>query len=176
MDSPERSPKRRCSGDGYVESPPRRRSLSRSPAHASPKYNLTERPARRSYSRGDSDEDADRRYYRGRRSTRSRSRRRSRSPSVAIATPPPEKPTQLHFKPHLILRGHKKGVAAVKFSPDGRWIASCCELDAELKHAWGFGILMRFCEQLRTRPSRYGTRKAESSCIRSKAIWRVYLP
>ncbi|KAF2495657.1 WD40 repeat-like protein [Lophium mytilinum] len=135
MDPTERSPKRRRSTDNYVESPPRRRSLSHSPTHGSPKYNLTERPARRSYSRADSDDEADRRYYRDRRSprsSRSRSRRRSRSPSGAIVTPPPEKPTQLHYQPYFILRGHKKGVAAVKFSPDGRWIASCSS-DATIK-------------------------------------------
>ncbi|PSN64379.1 WD40 repeat-like protein [Corynespora cassiicola Philippines] len=48
-------------------------------------------------------------------------RRRSRS---SESSPPPPKPGQLHYKPTLILRGHKKGVSAVKFSPDGRWIAS----------------------------------------------------
>jgi COMPASS component SWD3 len=30
-----------------------------------------------------------------------------------------------HYKPQLILRGHKRAIAAVKFSPDGKWIASC---------------------------------------------------
>jgi len=37
-----------------------------------------------------------------------------------------DRPTTLNYVPHMILRGHKRGVAAVKFSPDGRWIASCC--------------------------------------------------
>ncbi|KAI9824860.1 MAG: WD domain protein [Thelocarpon impressellum] len=36
------------------------------------------------------------------------------------------------YRPALILRGHKKGVSAVRFSPDGRWIASC-SADATLK-------------------------------------------
>ena len=37
------------------------------------------------------------------------------------------KPTRLHYKQKMVLRGHKRGVAAVKFSPDGLWIASCCK-------------------------------------------------
>ena len=36
------------------------------------------------------------------------------------------RPKQLNYVPHMTLRGHKRGVAAVKFSPDGKWIASCC--------------------------------------------------
>jgi len=32
------------------------------------------------------------------------------------------------YRPQLILRGHKRAIAAVKFSPDGKWIASCCKL------------------------------------------------
>ncbi|CAK4031735.1 WD repeat-containing 5 [Lecanosticta acicola] len=35
-----------------------------------------------------------------------------------------ERPKRLNYVPHMTLRGHKRGVAAVKFSPDGRWIAS----------------------------------------------------
>lgn len=38
-----------------------------------------------------------------------------------------ERPRRLHYVPYLTLRGHKRGIAAVKFSPDGKWIASCCE-------------------------------------------------
>ena len=37
----------------------------------------------------------------------------------------PRKPEKLFYKEKMVLRGHKRGVAAVKFSPDGRWIASC---------------------------------------------------
>ncbi|USW56145.1 Putative WD40/YVTN repeat-like-containing domain superfamily [Septoria linicola] len=36
-----------------------------------------------------------------------------------------ERPRRLNYVPHMTLRGHKRGVAAVKFSPDGKWIASC---------------------------------------------------
>ncbi|KAK5115193.1 hypothetical protein LTR85_009951 [Meristemomyces frigidus] len=43
-----------------------------------------------------------------------------------------ERPTSLNYVPHMTLRGHKRGVAAVKFSPDGRWIASC-SADATIK-------------------------------------------
>ncbi|KAK5138032.1 hypothetical protein LTR08_005829 [Meristemomyces frigidus] len=43
-----------------------------------------------------------------------------------------ERPTRLNYAPHMTLRGHKRGVAAVKFSPDGRWIASC-SADATIK-------------------------------------------
>lgn len=38
-----------------------------------------------------------------------------------------ERPRTLNYVPHMTLRGHKRGVAAAKFSPDGKWIASCCE-------------------------------------------------
>jgi COMPASS component SWD3 len=49
--------------------------------------------------------------------------RRERSPSEAWL--PPERPTELDYRPTLILKGHKKGVSAVKFSPNGKRIASC---------------------------------------------------
>ncbi|KAF2639957.1 WD40 repeat-like protein, partial [Massarina eburnea CBS 473.64] len=74
---------------------------------ASPEYTLTERPRPRRYS-----------------TYRDRSRSRSRSP--------PPKPTALHYVPTMILRGHKKAVSSVKFSPDGKWIASC-SADATIK-------------------------------------------
>ena len=38
-----------------------------------------------------------------------------------------ERPKRLNYVPYMTLRGHKRGVAAVKFSPDGKWIASCCK-------------------------------------------------
>jgi COMPASS component SWD3 len=65
----------------------------------------------------------------------SRSQRQSRdapsnpSPMITprIATPPRKEPTFISYKPKMVLRGHRRGVAAVRFSPDGQSIASCCE-------------------------------------------------
>lgn len=37
------------------------------------------------------------------------------------------RPLGVHYKPYMTLRGHKRGVAAVRFSPNGKWVASCCE-------------------------------------------------
>ncbi|KAL5118433.1 WD domain protein [Pleosporales sp. CAS-2024a] len=123
------SPKRQREDDDddYAHGPPRKRSASRTPPNASPTYDMAERPGRR-YSRDDSDEG--RRYRkrsyspsspRSRSVSRSPSRRRSRSPD---STRPSPKPTSLDYKPTLILRGHKKAISLVRFSPDGRYIAS----------------------------------------------------
>jgi COMPASS component SWD3 len=105
-------------------------------------------PRRRSYEESDeSPDELDHTFFResrGRR--RSRSRRRSTSESLQsqrslteseekidqeqctpTPTPPPPKKIVVGYKPTLVLRGHQKGVSQVKFSPDGKWIASCCK-------------------------------------------------
>ena len=63
-----------------------------------------------------------------------RSPTRSPPPYSRISTPiesprsPPIRPPQyVPYKQKMVLKGHRKGVAAVSFSPDGRLIASCCE-------------------------------------------------
>ena len=48
---------------------------------------------------------------------------RRRTPSPPAVRPPQYVP----YKQRMVLKGHRKGVAAVAFSPDGRLIASCCE-------------------------------------------------
>ncbi|KAH8814926.1 prolyl oligopeptidase-like protein [Xylogone sp. PMI_703] len=52
--------------------------------------------------------------------------RSSESPHTPQAAPlQAYKPLKVRYKQKLILRGHRKGVSQVRFSPDGRWIASC---------------------------------------------------
>jgi COMPASS component SWD3 len=48
-----------------------------------------------------------------------RSSRDSPTPSL-----PTYKPLKVNYKQKFILTGHKRGISQVKFSPDGRWIAS----------------------------------------------------
>ena len=51
--------------------------------------------------------------------------------STPITTPrelPARPPQYLPYKQKMVLKGHKRGVAAVRFSPNGRLIASCCKL------------------------------------------------
>ena len=50
--------------------------------------------------------------------------------STPIATPrelPTRPPQYVPYRKKMVLKGHKGGVAAVRFSPNGRLIASCCE-------------------------------------------------
>ena len=50
------------------------------------------------------------------------------SSSVSRArTPLKQSEGYIKYKQRAVLRGHRRGVAAVKFSPDGRFIASCCK-------------------------------------------------
>lgn len=37
-----------------------------------------------------------------------------------------------HYRAYMILRGHKRAISAVKFSPDGKLVASCCKSDDDL--------------------------------------------
>lgn len=48
------------------------------------------------------------------------------SPVPFTSRPNGDSSPEVRYKAKYILRGHKHGVAAVKFSPDGKWIASCC--------------------------------------------------
>ena len=78
---------------------------------------------RRSLSSDGSADDLDH-QYRARNRSRSSSRASSHS-STRAPSPPKHKPLKLSYKQKFILKGHKKGVSQVRFSPDGRWIASC---------------------------------------------------
>ncbi|KAI9671623.1 MAG: WD domain protein [Trizodia sp. TS-e1964] len=52
--------------------------------------------------------------------------------SEHIPTPKIKERTPLGYKQHFIIRGHRLGVSAIRFSPDGRFVASC-SADATIK-------------------------------------------
>ena len=79
---------------------------------------------RRSNSSGEIGDGPDRKYHGHRRSHSTspdtpRSSRDSPTPSLPVY-----KPLKVNYKQKFVLTGHKKGISQVKFSPDGRWIAS----------------------------------------------------
>lgn len=106
------------------------------PPSTSTRRDSTRRQSRTYSSDGSADElDHTNPRHRSPRSPRSRrnsynSRSRSTSedsPRSAHSSPSSaaHKPLKLNYKCKFILRGHRKGVAQVRFSPNGRWIASC---------------------------------------------------
>lgn len=102
-----------------------------------PHRDPVEQHQRRSYddSSEDSPDELDHTIHTFYRDGWSRSQRPSRdAPSIdspmitpRMATPPIEPPSYLPYRQKMVLKGHRRGVAAVRFSPDGRSIASCCE-------------------------------------------------
>ena len=129
---PVSSPKRTRTANGYSESPNGYGSQSPDAmtASATP-YQLAERPAsavRRELDnvtyRDDTSDESPRRYY-----DLDRGSEPSESKAPIPDSPPPRaiKPTSLHYKPRMVLHGHKKGISMVKFSPDGQSLASACK-------------------------------------------------
>lgn len=85
---------------------------------------------RRSHSSDGSIDELDHTYQnrnrsRSRSQSSSRDSHRSSHSSPGPPSPPKYQPLKLNYKQKLVLEGHKRGVAQVRFSPDGLWIASC---------------------------------------------------
>jgi WD40 repeat protein len=98
---------------------------------------------------------------------------RSMTPEqLQVQTPElaPEPVSQVQYKPTLVLKGHRNAVSQVKFSPDGKWIASCCEFAFGLGK-WS-GLLLTNAVKLPTLQSRSGTPKQAGM----NTLWRVIWP
>ncbi|KAG9238673.1 prolyl oligopeptidase-like protein [Amylocarpus encephaloides] len=129
------------SADG-TPAPPRRRRLYGDSENSTPRYSSPDEAGesrsyrssklsnrhgsadrRQSCDSDNSEEERDKPYHGH---SRSRSSSRADTPrSSHPPTPPAYKPLKLNYKQKYVLKGHRKGVAQVRFSPDGRWIASC---------------------------------------------------
>ena len=114
---------------------------------SNPKRDSGEQLPRRSYDDSDLEDSPDEldhtvhTFYRGESGARSSRHSREKSPlnerdleTPRLFTPPRRKPAYARYKQKLVLKGHRRGVAAVRFSPDGRMIASCCKSH----DSWGY--------------------------------------
>ncbi|KAF2457354.1 WD40-repeat-containing domain protein [Lineolata rhizophorae] len=118
--SPERM--RSADGDGYARSPGSYREMEAEPQRDS--YNYVASSENHAVRGGDTPDGETNLYGQGSHSYDSPEEPNG-SGDYAPPSLLPQRPSKLYFKPALILRGHKRGVAAVKFSPDGKLIASC---------------------------------------------------
>ncbi|PBP18398.1 WD repeat domain 5B [Diplocarpon rosae] len=123
-------PKRRRTYDDSEMSTPRYSSPDElgddSPYRsAMPKTRKDSTQRRRSHSSDESTDESDHTY---RKRTRSRSSsvgtQRSSYSYADVHSPAAYRPLKLNYRTKFILKGHRKGVSQVRFSPDGRWIAS----------------------------------------------------
>ena len=127
----------RCSSpDELAASSDRERSYERradSGVHNT--LNSSRRQSYRDISEDSADELNEDRVHTFYRDSRSRDRRSPDSPSSGAQSAitarsrasSERKPLYTNYRQKVVLKGHRRGVAAVKFSPDGRCIASCCE-------------------------------------------------
>lgn len=76
------------------------------------------------------------------REARARPVERPSSPTPTPLPPsPPPKPERLYYKEKFVLKGHQLGVSAVKFSPDGSMIASCCKDRTRMNFFFSFAYV-----------------------------------
>ena len=94
--------------------------------------------------------------------------------STPVATPrelPPAPPQYVPYKEKMVLKGHKRAIAAVKFSPNGRLIASCCMCTLPLNRFSSADSLKPL-----TQPSESGKPAQVSTFTHLKVILRASLP